>query len=87
MILWKSPIMQNGHGDPIPVKHKYSSQLMNICGLNLELERVSYVDMYSQFQGLLSPFTRIGGWLGNKPFLDHSLIFDIENGKYVIVKK
>jgi len=58
-----------------------------MCGVDLNLKRVSYVDMYSSFQGLLSPFTRIGGWLGNKPFLEYSLIFDIEKEEFVVINK
>ena len=75
------------HGDPIPIVHKPTEEVCKIGGVNLLLKRVSYIDMYSRFQGLLSPFTRIGGWLGNKPFLDYSLIFDIENKEFVVLKK
>lgn len=77
----------NMHGDPIPVRHKSTEEMMKMGGLNLNLKRVSYVDMYSDFQGFISPFTRIGGWLGNKPFINCSLIFDIEKEAFVIVEK
>ena len=77
----------NRHGDPIPVKHKPTNEMMKIGGLELSLQRVCYVDMYSNVQGLITPFTRIGGWLGNKPFENNSLIFDVKNEMFVVVQK
>lgn len=74
-------------GNSIPIKHKETQQSMRMGGLELPLRRVSYIDMYSNLQGVISPFTPIGGWLGNKAFLDRSLIFDAPNEKFVIVRK
>lgn len=56
-------------------------------GLNVPLKRVCFADMYGPFQDMISPFTRIGGWLGNKPFTEHSLIFDAPQEEFVIVEK
>ncbi len=74
-------------GDALPIKHKATTKTMKMSGLEIPLKRVSYVDMYASFQGIISPFTNIGGWLGNKPFLDYSLILDAPNEEFVILKK
>ena len=52
---------------------------------SIPLRRVSYVNMYADLQGFMTPFTSIGGWLGNKPFLDYSLILDAAKEEFVIV--
>ncbi|MEO1513450.1 MAG: hypothetical protein AAFV95_00510 [Bacteroidota bacterium] len=77
----------NRWGDALPIKHKATTTSMEMGGLEIPLRRVSYVDMYASTQGLIGPFTNIGGWLGNKPFLEYSLILDAPNEEFVILKK
>jgi len=73
-------------GDDLPIHHKESKKWMKIGNERLTLIRVSYVDMYANFQHLLTPFTKIGGWLGNKPFLESTLIIDTKNKTFYILK-
>lgn len=75
----------NSWGDQMAIRHKETAYEMLINGQGLPLRRVSYVDMYAGVQGLMTPFTAIGGWLGNKPFLDCSLILDAAREEFVIV--
>lgn len=72
-------------GDDLPIHHKSSNTIMNISNEKLSLNRVSYVDMYANFQHLLTPFTKVGGWLGNKPFLDTTLILDTKTEEFTII--
>jgi hypothetical protein len=55
-------------------------------------ERVDYLSLSSDlkplnFQWMISPFTRIGGKLGNKPFTDYSLSIDVAGEEFVVAKK
>lgn len=77
----------NRWGDSMLIYHNATSKSMQMAGLEIPLQRVSYVDMYSAYQGLITPFTSIGGWLGNKPFTEYSLIFDVPNEEFAIVQK
>lgn len=76
----------NKWGDALPIYHKDTDRLLEIGGANLGLKRVSYVDMYANYQKLMTPFTRIGGWLGNKPFTESTLILDTKKQEFVIIK-
>jgi hypothetical protein len=73
-------------GDDLPIHHKSSNMLMKIGNENLSLNRVSYLDMYANFQHFLTPFTTIGGWLGNKPFLESTLILDTKKEEFTVLK-
>jgi len=42
--------------------------------------------MYTPIQPLVTPFTRIGGWLGNQPFNESILILDTKTEEFIIVK-
>ena len=70
----------------IPIRSKESDKLFNIGNINLKLKRVSYVDMYRPMQPLITPFTRIGGWLGNQPFTESTLILDTKTEEFIIIK-
>lgn len=76
----------NKFGDPIPICHRSSTTTMEIGNSNLNLKRVSYVDMYANYQGLMTPFTRIGGWLGNRPFDQNTLIFDTIKEEFIVIE-
>jgi hypothetical protein len=83
------PVIQldaNRRGSAIPIVHKLSDQAIEIGGQNISLRRVSYVDMYAKFQRLITPFTRIGGWMGNLPFLDHAMIIDTKTEQFYVIK-
>lgn len=71
----------------IAINSKTSSQLFTIGGTKLNLKRVSYVDMYTALQPLVTPFTRIGGWLGNQPFNESQLILDTVNEEFLVITK
>lgn len=70
----------------IPIRSKVSNKLFNIGNANLKLKRVSYVDMYRPLQPLITPFTRIGGWLGNQPFNESTLILDTKKEEFIIIE-
>ena len=42
--------------------------------------------MYTAIQPLVTPFAKIGGWLGNQPFSDSVLILDTQKQEFIIVK-
>ena len=75
----------NSFGASIPVFHKTSSESMEIGNTTLSLRRVSYVDWHDRLQGFFSRFTNIGGWLGNKPFVDEVLILDTIAEEFLVV--
>lgn len=76
----------NRFGESLTIFHKNSDKRISIGGMQLNLERVSYVDIYSSLQKFMTPFTRIGGWLGNKPFIEHAIIFDTKREEFIVVK-
>ena len=73
-------------GGSLPICHKETKESISIGGQDLPLKRVSYVDMYAPFQKFLSPFTRIGGWLGNKPFTESILVIDTKAEEFIVIK-
>jgi len=70
----------------IPIRSKLTDKQFNIGSANIKLKRVSYVDMYTITQPLIIPFTRIGGWLGNQPFTQSTLILDTKTEEFIVVK-
>jgi hypothetical protein len=70
----------------IPIRSKTTDKLFSIGGANLKLKRVSFVDMYSITQPLIAPFTRVGGWLGNQPFTESTLILDTKTEDFIVIK-
>ncbi|WP_400079093.1 hypothetical protein [Winogradskyella sp. R77965] len=70
----------------IPITSKPTSQPISIGNTELSLKRVSFVDMYSWSQPLVTPFTRIGGWLGNQPFTESTLIIDTKTEEFIVIK-
>lgn len=77
----------NSFGTSIPVYHKTSSEPIEIGNATLSMRRVSYVDWHDRLQGFFSRFTKIGGWLGNKPFVDEVLILDTKMEEFLVVGK
>ncbi|PQJ78615.1 hypothetical protein [Polaribacter porphyrae] len=71
--------------DKIPIRSKYTDHLFTVGSATLTLKRVSYVDMYTITQPLVTPFTRIGGWLGNQPFNESMLILDTKKEEFVVI--
>ena len=76
----------NKFGDPIPVCHRSTNTKMEIGNSNLDLKRISYVDMYAKYQRFMTLFTRIGGWLGNRPFAQNTLILDTKKEEFIIIE-
>lgn len=76
----------NRFGDALPIHHKPTDMILEIGSVDLGLKRVSYVDMYANYQKFMTPFTRIGGWLGNKPFTESTLILDTKKQEFIIIK-
>ncbi|MEM5564999.1 hypothetical protein WNY78_07780 [Psychroserpens sp. AS72] len=70
----------------IPIRSKKTDKLVSIGNANLKLKRVSYVDMYTTLQPLITPFTKIGGWLGNQPFNESTLIIDTKTEEFTVIK-
>jgi len=73
--------------DKIPIKSKLTDKPFNIGNADLTLKRVSYVDMYTAMQPIITPFTRVGGWLGNQPFNESILILDTKTEEFIITKE
>ncbi|EDP70021.1 hypothetical protein FBALC1_10827 [Flavobacteriales bacterium ALC-1] len=73
-------------GSSIPIRSKTSDKLFSIGNTQLSLKRVSYVDMYTWSQPLITPFTRIGGWMGNQPFNESKLILDTKAEEFIVIK-
>lgn len=71
--------------DEISIHTKISDQLFNIGGAELTLKRVSCVDTYAFFQPLITPFTRIGGWMGNQAINESKLILDTQTNEFLII--
>jgi len=71
----------------IPIRSKVSDKLFSLGNINLKLKRVSFVDMYSVVQPLITPFTRVGGWLGNQPFNESTLILDTKTDEFIVIEK
>lgn len=75
----------NSWGSNIPIVTKPTNKRFSIGKTNLSLKRVSYVDMYTITQPLITPFTRIGGWMGNQPFNESTLIIDTIAEEFTII--
>jgi len=75
----------NSWGSNIPIITKPSNKLFSIGTTNLKLKRVSYVDMYTITQPFITPFTRIGGWMGNQPFNESTLILDTKAHEFIVL--
>jgi len=73
-------------GEALPIHHKATKTRIVVGGSDLALRRISYVDMYANLQRFITPFTRIGGWLGNKPFLDSRLILDTRKEEFLVLE-
>lgn len=71
----------------ISIASKLTNQPIRIGNSDLSLKRVSYVDMYTWSQPLVAPFTKIGGWLGNQPFNESTLILDTKTEEFIVIKK
>ncbi|MEM1219763.1 MAG: hypothetical protein AAGH79_12670 [Bacteroidota bacterium] len=77
----------NSWGNPVYVHHKATTLEMGIGGADVPMNRVSYVNMYARWQGFLAIFSKIGGWLGNKPFLDTHLILDTQTLEFLVLPR
>lgn len=77
----------NSWGNSLPICHKPCKTPINIGSVDLPLKRISYMDKYTFLQNLMAPFSKIGGWLGNKPFVGHTLILDTQKEEFLVVKK
>ncbi len=76
----------NSWGVKWPIHHRASEAIMSIGGSDLPLRRISYIDLYGNFQRFMTPFTKLGGFLGNKPFLEYTLILDTRNEEFLVVE-
>lgn len=70
----------------LPIKSKTSDKIFTFGTVNLQIKRVSYVEMYTAMQPLITPFTRIGGWLGNQAFNESTLVLDTKTEEFIILK-
>lgn len=76
----------NNMGRQIPICHKSTDQMIAIGNATLLLKRISYVDMFAGMQKFVSPFSKVGGWLGNKPFLESMMIFDTKTEEFLVIE-
>ncbi|GAA4280275.1 hypothetical protein [Gaetbulibacter aestuarii] len=70
--------------DKIYINSKSSDYPLSIGGAKLTMKRVSCVDMYAFLQPLVTPFTRIGGWMGNQAINESRLILDTKSKEFLI---
>lgn len=76
----------NSWGSSIPILSKHTNKGLQIGNTNLSMERASYVDMYAWTQRFVTPFTRIGGWMGNRPFAKSTMILDTQKEEFMIIE-
>lgn len=76
----------NRFGESLTLHHKDSEESIAIGTVNLMLKRISYIDMYASFQSWMTPFTKIGGWLGNKPFIESAIILDTKKEEFIVIE-
>lgn len=76
----------NSWGSSIPILSKYTNKDLQIGNAHLTMERASYVDMYAWSQRFVTPFTRIGGWLGNRPFDNSTMILDAQKEEFIVIE-
>lgn len=70
----------------IPITSKTTNQLISVGDTELSLKRVSFIDMYTFVQPIVTPFTQVGGWLGNQPFNESTLIIDTKTEEFMILQ-
>ncbi len=70
----------------IPITSKTSEQPITLGNATLPLNRVSFIDMYTALQPLVTPFTKIDGWLGNRPFIESTLILDTKKEEFIVIE-
>jgi len=73
-------------GETLPIHHKSSKKTIELGNEVLNLKRISYVDMYADLQKYLTPFTKIGGFIGNRPFTECGIILDAKDESFLILK-
>ncbi|MAD96478.1 MAG: hypothetical protein CMB99_04040 [Flavobacteriaceae bacterium] len=71
--------------DKIDINTKISNHPFMIGGAKLTLNRVSFVNMYSFVQPLMTPFTRIEGWMGNQALNQSTLIIDTKTKRFKVI--
>ena len=71
--------------DEIAIHTKISDYTFTMGGTELSFKRVSCVDMYAFFQPLVTPLTRIGGWMGNQSINESQLILDTQTNEFMII--
>lgn len=76
----------NRFGESLNIHHKRTDARLEIGNANLPLTRISYIDMYADFQRFMTPFTRIGGWMGNLPFTEKTLILDTKKEEFIVIE-
>lgn len=84
LLSWGRASWWNG---TIQVYESPTDKTMSMGGSKIALNKVSHVDILDNFQGIIKPFTKIDGWLGNMPFLKYSLIFDAPKHEFLIIEK
>ncbi|PIF45407.1 hypothetical protein CLU96_2412 [Chryseobacterium sp. 52] len=74
----------NSWGNILTVISAPADQMMNIGNQKLKLSEVTYVEGTSQMQNLLMKTSGMQGMIGNKLFLNHTLMIDCKNKKFKI---
>jgi hypothetical protein len=72
---------------PVQIHEKQTDKTMLMSGQNIAITKVGHVGIFGNLQGMIKPFAKIDGWLGNIPFLEYSLIFDAPNEEFLVMKK
>jgi hypothetical protein len=72
---------------PVQIHEKQTDKAMLMSGQNIAITKVGHVGIFGNLQGMIKPFTKIDGWLGNISFLEYCLIFDAPNEEFLVMKK
>jgi hypothetical protein len=75
----------NRRGESIPIHHKPSNLQFELGPTKLALKRISYAEMYNFLQVTIGRVIG-GGFLGNKPLTESTLIIDTKSEEFLIVK-
>lgn len=75
----------NSWGSSVPICHMTTEKKIKFGETNLDVRRVSYIDMYTPIQSMMAPFSKVDGWLGNKTFTESKLVLDTKEMEFMVI--
>ncbi|WMN11310.1 hypothetical protein QYS49_37920 [Marivirga salinae] len=74
----------NSWGKPLEVHNISSNAIIKFGKEEISLNKVTYIEGTSVVQNLLMYFSGMGGMIGNKLFIDKTLVLDARNQKFAV---